>query len=686
MFDVFISYSRKDNNTVSANGATAELGWLEKLVDDLKAKHRAFTTDELRIFVDRGEIHCMDDWRHRILDALRNSVVLIACVSPNYFASPYCRWEWEEYVRTESARALGQEGIAPLYLCDARVPGSDDQWIRDIQRRQRIELHGPAALEALDEQIYVRLERKRRASRAKGNVARRVPGFIGRGEQLSALREKLACGPPGTLAIVQGLAGMGKTALTTEYAHSCADRYGGGRWFIDCGGRTDLRDAFVSLAPAIGVSLSAEESANLDLAFARVVTALEKVSSPDPASSEPCLIILDNVDEASLFASTNLAQIPSASWLQLVATTQLDPTRVGAGGADRIIVTLDELPADDALALLELHQPSGRFACELEREAARKIAVLLGGVPIAIEAAAVFLGLYPDVTSADFLARLVRESTTATETVGRDPNVASRTRHRDKTMALALAATLQRLPPEERWVLELASQLPPTQVPLAWLRELASLRFQHLAEEPVVGYPNAWLRVERRLTGLRMLVATGASQVSRMHRLVQDIVRDQSNAAAEQRRAVLDYAGNRAQRWKNHLFDPSAQWELEPLRDLAHTLFGDEHVEFVRNVVHCLIYRVRLLEAEALMQPQHSTDGRASLDPARAQFELGQIALMRGQFGSASLFAQGLLRGAAKEEGAIQELSAGAARLLHGSSLFKLSEFTTAEEDFCKAK
>ena len=38
----------------------------------------------------------MDDWRQKIQRSLRDS--------PNYLASPYCRWEWEDYVRYETRR------------------------------------------------------------------------------------------------------------------------------------------------------------------------------------------------------------------------------------------------------------------------------------------------------------------------------------------------------------------------------------------------------------------------------------------------------------------------------------------------------------------------------------------------------------------------------------------------------
>src|SRR5207247_10871602 len=92
----------------------------------------------------------MDDWRQKIQRSLRDSQVFLAVLSPHYLASPiaspYCRWEWEDYVRYEAMRQTPGEGIAPVIfvtLPEATDPKSDQalaRWIDEIQCRQTFDL------------------------------------------------------------------------------------------------------------------------------------------------------------------------------------------------------------------------------------------------------------------------------------------------------------------------------------------------------------------------------------------------------------------------------------------------------------------------------------------------------------------------------------------------------------------
>ena len=63
----------------------------------------------------------MDDWQHRILGGLRSARLLATFLSPSYFASRTCHWEFDEYLKHEAARPFLGEGIAPIYLVE--VPG-----------------------------------------------------------------------------------------------------------------------------------------------------------------------------------------------------------------------------------------------------------------------------------------------------------------------------------------------------------------------------------------------------------------------------------------------------------------------------------------------------------------------------------------------------------------------------------
>src|SRR5438128_4790450 len=107
----------------------------------IESSFRTFDGCELRRFFDTHEIGGMDDWRQKIQRSLRDSQVFLAVLSPHYLASPYCRWEWEDYVRYEAMRQCRGEGVAPVFfvtLPEAADPKTDQalaRWIDEIQRR-----------------------------------------------------------------------------------------------------------------------------------------------------------------------------------------------------------------------------------------------------------------------------------------------------------------------------------------------------------------------------------------------------------------------------------------------------------------------------------------------------------------------------------------------------------------------
>ena len=96
-YDLFISYSRRDN----------EQGRITQLVERIKTDFAPFAKRELVPFFDRQEIHGMADWRQRILQGLRESRLLLACLSPAYLQSEYCQWEFVEYLKYEIGHLHG---------------------------------------------------------------------------------------------------------------------------------------------------------------------------------------------------------------------------------------------------------------------------------------------------------------------------------------------------------------------------------------------------------------------------------------------------------------------------------------------------------------------------------------------------------------------------------------------------
>ena len=137
-YDLFVSYAHKDNEGPSAGRVT-------ELVERIRRQFQKIVGRELRVFFDVHQIRTMQDWNAMIQAGLVQSRMMVAILSPNYFASEFCRKEWAEFVETELAHALPGEGIAPIYViqhpefADASIESTDqqiDRWVRDLKRRR----------------------------------------------------------------------------------------------------------------------------------------------------------------------------------------------------------------------------------------------------------------------------------------------------------------------------------------------------------------------------------------------------------------------------------------------------------------------------------------------------------------------------------------------------------------------
>jgi hypothetical protein len=140
---------------------------------------------------DQQEIGGMQDWRQRILQGLRESRLLLACLSPAYLKSEYCEWEFVEYLKYEIGHLRGFNGVAPIYFVE--VPGWDSKdfeqqcaaWVAKLRKRQHFDLRpwhdqGEEALREtavqermgkLNRQIVQTITRGERAEKSLGNVA-----------------------------------------------------------------------------------------------------------------------------------------------------------------------------------------------------------------------------------------------------------------------------------------------------------------------------------------------------------------------------------------------------------------------------------------------------------------------------------------------------------------------------------
>jgi tetratricopeptide (TPR) repeat protein len=583
-FDLFVSYARADNRDEHD-------GKVSVLVHAIATEHERFAGAPPKVFFDTSEIRTVDDWEHRIVRGLRHSNMMVAVLSPEYFASDHCRKEWEIYVETELAQASPGEGITPVYVVTHpdldRQSGSVDerltQWVKDLKCRQYVEWRpfwpdGAVALERedvrkkLDElprQIAERLNRAQVRESSPNTVPLPSGHFVGRRNEMHSLLKDLIQRGLSAITAVQGIPGAGKSELARAYAWGYGYKYPGGRFLIEAGGQRDLAAGMIALAEPKAVVLTDAERTSPELALAKVKAAFE--------AGPPALIVIDNLDQPQLLAEPARDRVlPRGDHIHTLFTTRIAPEYLPGIRCS----PLDSLDAEDALALLQSFRPTADSPHDEEWKAALEIVSRrLGGHALAVEVAGVFLSENPDVSCRDFLEHLERDGITVLyDEAG--PDAGTKLEDAKTCIAWLLRPTLRLLKAAELRAVEYAAFLPPDNVPLPWLRDLLESDFPELNR---AGLIDPISKILERLERLRLVVplerdrghgmawTPGSDRLARMHRLVQEVVRarlDRYQQSARER-AVNRFAARRGEWLKGRLVQPGLTWELSPLWDLA---------------------------------------------------------------------------------------------------------------------
>ena len=518
-YHVFLSYARADNSTGVVTG----------FVERLQADYLRTTGRDLRVFFDLHAIEGMDHWRHKILEHLGRSHVLLAILSPSYLDSPYCQWEFSEYLKGEISHELSGTGVTPIYFfeipswCARDYDVKAPEWVRALRSRQMFDLRAdftPSA--ALVNRLADRIGRAGRADLSPGNLDRHNEYFTGREMEMERLRKRLVT-PAGStgFTILHGLGGMGKTSLAIEYGHNFADHYPAGRWQARCAGAPGIHHALTTLAGPLGLSFHEQEPATLQYRAERVLAELQRraLENGDPRA---CLLILDNVDNYGLLAASQTRLLPRVKWLHVLITSQLGPADLPDLDASAFL-PVDELPFDDSLLLLEKHQADGRFRDDEEQERAQSIVRALGGFTLALESAA--------VSWRNFLRKDAQCCWDAIEAGGllgfeRTAVLAPRQLliHNEKRLTATLQPIFDRLGPDERRALQYASYMPPNTVIWDWIECLVGHEFPEVSLAERVGEFGRWTAIRNRLLSLRLLTGSSEEWAGRMHGLVQEVV------------------------------------------------------------------------------------------------------------------------------------------------------------------
>ncbi len=228
-------------------------------------------------------------------------------------------------------------------------------------------------------------------------VPRQLPApaqtFSGRLRELATLEQVHDSSTGVVIVGIDGMAGVGKTALAVQAAHRIADRYPDGQLFIDLHGYThgiepiQPADALDHLLRALGVP-GTQIPTGLDQRAALYRTRL---------ADQRVLIVLDNAATEAQVAPL----LPGAPGSMVLVTSRRRLT-----GLDQThTLSLDTLPTPDAIALFVRTAGEGRLAGE-PPELLTELAELCGRLPLALRIAATRLRARPAWSLSHLVRRL----------------------------------------------------------------------------------------------------------------------------------------------------------------------------------------------------------------------------------------------------------------------------------------
>jgi hypothetical protein len=267
--------------------------------------------------------------------------------------------------------------------------------------------------------------------------------FKGREMFVEDLRRVLGESLQGKAVAVTGLGGVGKTRLAVEYGHRHAADYTA-LFFISAATPVQLRSDLASLVGPLVLDLP-EQNAKQD--EAKVAAALAWLNG-----NPGWFLILDNVDSEEA-ANATAALIAKLSGGHLLITG-----RLASFGAGVETLELEVLTVEDSKAFLLERTKRKRAAGADDEENARQIAKELGQLALGLEQAGSYIEK-TRISLTDYL-NLWRETR---EKMLQEFD--SRVMKYPKSLAVTWSASVERLSPDSRRLLDRVAWLAPEPIP-----------------------------------------------------------------------------------------------------------------------------------------------------------------------------------------------------------------------------
>lgn len=614
-YSVFVSYSSKDNAT----------GWVKQLVEALRKEARQVlddgfeACDPVELFFDRDNLRLREEWRTQLAWAVRDSEVLLVCVSNPYFESDPCLWEFQEHA-SKPRGPDNQVGLVPVLLEETRDDQPDEEHQRWHTRVYQMHCHNmqdvftrdaittltgmEAKIRALGDELYRQKRERRRWDATAGNLGRGTSRFVGRERELTQLSEMLASSSTvGVVTAIHGIDGIGKTELITHYGNQHRGHYTAGIWQIPSEGAREMLPLLARLARELPDFQLPEEARNNPEIAGRCVLAELRQRGRNQGHM---LLVLDNVDEPALLTDPQLGMLPEDRNLHVAATTHLDLENF-LGSTRLKQIHLQGLSPEETINLLQAFQPNHdsshhlNFYNEDDRAATPELVKLLDGFTLAIEQAGVYLSTHRHITIRKYINHLHAQGLSTIEETSEEDKKA-RIMHREKLLSAILNQSLTDLegaPRGSLQVLQLAAAMPLHVIPWPWVEKLTQVITPEVFQ-PSTGYlKGRWLQICRALEG-RDLITEGRYMgiTGQMHHLIAKHLRAHGN----QEISLLDeFITRHAHELGADFTKEPEPWEVDTLMDalpqvLARNPIVLERVSnFIRKVAFSYLADTRIV-------------------------------------------------------------------------------------------
>jgi hypothetical protein len=505
----------------------ADRPWAEWLLAELDATGYA-SVSQLRDFV-AGANFALDMDR-----AARRAKRTLGVLSPQALQAPYVQQEWAQRLASDPT---GEQRALVLVRVERCQP---EGLLRPVVYIDLVGLDEASARERLREELAALVRGERRlptdpAFPGEGPAAvapdmqrprfptalppvwnvpfRRNSTFTGREQELAALAAQLRQDAATAVTqALQGSGGVGKTALAVEYAYRHRAEFDT-VWWVRAEQPATLVGDYAALAAALRLNQAGE--ADQQLVTLAVRRWLE--------DHDRWLLVLDNVQgpEMATGLQAPLARVDDLL-PRVVHGHVLLTSRDASWDQQAVLVELEVFTPQEATAFLLARSGT------TDEQAAAEIAESLGWLPLGLEQA----GAYIRETRISLVAYLQRLEEYPALTL-----ITGRPRDRDPadTVATTWLVSLERIRsvPGAVALLELCAFLAPDEVP----RDLLAQQLDPSPDDLAVlaGDPFALDAAVARLRRFGLVKANEQSLT--VHRLVQQVVRDQLNPQGQADRA-----------------------------------------------------------------------------------------------------------------------------------------------------